>query len=180
MPTTIPDYVNDDPASIKARIDELKTLTTFTTLQRTEVETAITELQTRVANNPATDLQTTSDSSNILEQKILEAKEDLKISEDRVSTLRNVNKKRSYYESWFPINRPLRSSSIIVCFIFGIFFISLTFFMFMRFFGLSFTIDIAWLTPENMAYYGNLQPYIIGILGLAVISFAIITWVRNS
>jgi hypothetical protein len=124
-------YDTADTASIETRLNELKVQTAFTNAERGEVLDAVTALQARVNNNPATTLENTSESLDIVKQKILDAEEDLKIAEERVKSLRNVDKKHSYYDSWFPINRPLRSSSIIICFIFGIFFFSLSFFMFM-------------------------------------------------
>ena len=173
-------YNTADTATIKTRLDELKTKTTFTNAENGEVLDAVTNLQARVNTNPATNLENTDNSLSIVKQKILEAEEDLKIAEDRVKTLRNVDKQRSYYESWFPINRPLRSSSIVICFIFGIFFFSLSFFMFMRYLGISFTVDIRWLTPANMEIYSKLLPYGGGFIILALIVLAVIAWVRKS
>ena len=180
MSITIPDYENAVPAVIKSRLDELKTKTIFSDIERPEIETAIQLLQARVNTNLATTLENTDSSLSIVKQKILEAEEDLKIAEDRVKSLRNVDKKRSYYESWFPINRPLRSSSVVICFIFGIFFFSLSFFMFMRYLGISFTVDIRWLTPANMEIYSKLLPYGGGFIILALIVLAVIAWVRKS
>jgi hypothetical protein len=175
-------YDTADTSSIETRLNELNdpSKTTFNNAERGEVLDAVTLLQTRVNNNPATTLENTSESLQIVKQKILEAQEDLKIAEDRVKSLRNVDKKRSYYESWFPINRPLRSSSIIICFIFGIFFFSLSFFMFMRYLGVSFTVDIRWLTPGNMEIYSRLLPYGAGFIIIALIVLAVISWVRKS
>lgn len=173
-------YDTADTATIKTRLDELKIKTTFTNAENGEVLDAVTNLQARVNTNPATTLENTDSSLSIVKQKILEAEEDLKIAEDRVKSLRNVDKKRSYYESWFPINRPLRSSSIVICFIFGIFFFSLSFFMYMRYLGISFTVDIRWLTPGNMEIYSKLLPYGGGFIILALIILTVIAWVRKS
>jgi len=176
----ISDYTTADTTSIGTRLNELKPKTTFTNAERGEVLDAVTILQSRVATNPATTLENTSESLNIIKQKILEAEEDLKIAEDRVKTLRNVDKQRSYYESWFPINRPLRSSSIIICFIFGIFFFSLSFFMYMRYLGISFTVDIRWLTPGNLEIYSKVLPYGAGFIIIGLSILAVIAWVRKS
>ena len=178
----ISDYVTADTATIKDRLDELADSgkSTFTLSERGEVLDAVTALQARVNTNPATTLDNTDSSLSIVKQKILEAEEDLKIAEDRVKTLRNVDKKHSYYESWFPINRPLRSSSVIICFIFGIFFFSLSFFMYMRYLGFSFTVDIRWLTPGNMEIYSKLLPYGGGFIIIALSILAVIAWVRKS
>ena len=173
-------YDTADTASIETRLNELKVKTEFTNAERGEVLDAVTALQARVNTNPATTLENTSESLDIVKQKILDAEEDLKIAEERVKSLRNVDKKRSYYESWFPINRPLRSSSIIICFIFGIFFFSLSFFMYMRYLGISFTVDIRWLTPGNLEIYSKVLPYGAGFIIIGLSILAVIAWVRKS
>jgi hypothetical protein len=174
------DYNTSDTSAIKTRLELLKTKTTFSNAEIGEVKDALVALNTRLKNNPATDLHQANDSLILIQQNIEEAKEDLKIAEERVKNLRNIDKNKSYYESWFPINRPLRSSSIIICFIFGVFFFSLSFFMFMRYFGFSFTVDISWMTPENLELYKRIIPYGAGIIILAIIILAIVGWVRNS
>lgn len=181
------DYNTADTTTIKTRLDSLKavfnsatTSPIYTNAQNGEVKDALVALQSRVNTNPATDLQVSDDSLLLIQQKILEAREDLKIAEDRVRTLRNVDKNSSYYESWFPINRPLRSTSIIVCFIFGIFFFSLSFFLFLRYMGVSFTVDINWLTPTGIQLFTRYVPYGAGIVVLVAIILAIVGWVRKS
>ena len=61
-----------------------------------------------------------------MDLEILQAKEDLKVAESRAHSLRDMNK-QSYYESWFPLNRPLRTSSNLIILSLGIFFFVLSF-----------------------------------------------------
>ena len=64
-------YTTADTGSIKTRLEELKTKTTFTNSERGEVLDAVTGLQVRVANNPATDLQESSESLLLIQQMML-------------------------------------------------------------------------------------------------------------
>lgn len=181
MPTlSETNYRNYSPSDIKTRLDQLKAQTTYDLIDTTEIKVAIQELQKRVNTNPATELQISSESLLSIKQKIAEAQEDLKIAEERVKTMRNVDKQASYYESWFPINRPLRSSSIIICFGFGIFFFSLSFFLFLRYLGIRINMNILWITPENMVIYQKLIPYGAGVIILGILILAIVGWVRKS
>ena len=62
--------------------------------------------------------QTTNDiqdaQSSILElnKEIREAEEHVKIAKDRVAYIRNPDQHTSYYESWFPMGRPMQPDSI--------------------------------------------------------------------
>ena len=52
----------------------------------------------------------------------------VQIAKDRAAALQNVNSKVSYYESWFPLAKPLKQSSLPIL-------IGLTLFMFVLLFG---------------------------------------------
>ena len=64
--------------------------------------------------------QTTNDiqdaQSSILElnKEIREAEEHVKIAKDRVAYIRNPDQHTSYYESWFPMGRPMQPDSITI------------------------------------------------------------------
>ena len=103
----------------------------------------ITQLQQMVGSNPATVLQNTNDELYNIEGEIIKAKEDLQITQDRVKSLRESNK-QSYYESWFPINRPLRSSTNIILLGIGIFFFVFTFFIILHSMGFALHMNILW------------------------------------
>ena len=121
------DYSNVSTADIDADIITLTSAyntnsNTFTSVQRAAIASMIENLQKRVNTNQATVLESTNDNLLMIEDDIKKAKEDLHISEDRVKMLRNPEASRSYYESWFPINRPLRNSTSIIALALGIFF----------------------------------------------------------
>jgi len=148
--TSIPsDLTQCTTKDIKSLIDMImgdynESTGTFNTgTYRTYIPTFLNELQKLVSSNPATTLQNTNNQLLQLEDDIIKTKEDLRISKDRVNSLRESNK-QSYYESWFPINRPLRSSTNIILLGIGIFFFTLTFFIILHSMGFALNINILW------------------------------------
>jgi hypothetical protein len=122
-----------------------------TSAYRTYVTTLLNGLQSMVSSNPATVLQNTNDALYNVEGEIIKAKEDLQIAQDRVQSLRESNK-QSYYESWFPINRPLRGSTNTILLGIGIFFFVFTFFVILHSMGFALNMNILW--AEN-GFEGN-------------------------
>ena len=94
----------------------------------TNIPTIVAQLQRMVGVNPATDLQEMIQDDTKIDLEILQAKEDMKTAESRAISLRETDK-QSYYESWFPLNRPLRTSSNLIILSLGIFFFVLSFFI---------------------------------------------------
>jgi hypothetical protein len=76
-------------------------------------------------------------------------KDDLKVAESRAISLRDMNK-QSYYESWFPLNRPLRTSSNLIIMCVGIFFYILSFFIILRSAGVLIDINTTWVSPSGI------------------------------
>jgi len=111
------------------------------------VPTMIAQLQQMVLSNPATNLQEAIDTDTSLDIEILEAKEDMKIAEERVKIFRQKDKK-SYYESWFPLNRPLRTSTNITLIGVGIFFFVFSFLVLLSAIGFSFNINTSWTSQS--------------------------------
>jgi hypothetical protein len=63
-------------------------------------------------------------------KKILEEKQrDANIAKDRASSIVRPELKSSYYDSWFPLNRPLKRAAIPVIIFFSSFFIVVSFFL---------------------------------------------------
>ena len=112
---------------------------------RTNIPLMVGQLQRMVLANPATDLQTVIQEDKNLDLEILEAKEDLHVAHSRAESLQSMNK-QSYYESWFPLNRPLRTSSNIILLSIGIFFYLLSFFIILRSAGILIDISTNWVS----------------------------------
>jgi hypothetical protein len=71
-------------------------------------------LQEKISKVSNTTNQVQSAQSNIIDlnKKIIEAEADVNIAKDRVAYLRNPEDKTSYYESWFPMGRPMQNGSV--------------------------------------------------------------------
>lgn len=142
------------------------------------IPTMVTQLQQMVLSNPATNLQEAIDTDTTLDFEILEAKEDMKIAEERVKIFRQKDKK-SYYESWFPLNRPLRTSTNITLIGVGIFFIVFSFLVFLSSIGFSFNINTTWAsTSPTLNKLAIIFPFgygttflIIGLIILIVVGY---------
>jgi hypothetical protein len=169
------DYTHADLNAIQTHLDSL---TANPTTAQADILRAVEMLQKRVNNNPATTLQTNIDELVAVQAEIAQAKQDLQVAKDRADSLRLTVP--SYYESWFPISRPLRKTTIIVLIAIGIFFFALTFFMALHAFGFILQLNILWYNEENIAKVKKLFPYgsLLLIIGLVILT--IIGWLRKA
>jgi len=160
--TVIQDYRIVSTTEISSRLDFLKAKTVdFTPVEQAEILMAIEQLQSRVAENPANTLEVSNSELLILKKKIEESKKDLKITEDRVASIRHPEKDRSYYESWFPINRPLTNRTIIIVLAIGVFFFILSFLIILKAFGFNLEFSVPWENPQfGSNVIGFLPPFI--------------------
>ena len=178
--TVIADYNTASTTDIKNRLDFLKSKTTdFTPVEQGEILMAIEQLQSRVAANPANLLEVSNTELITVKTQIEEAKKDLRIAEDRVATLRHPEKDKSYYESWFPINRPLTNRSIIIILGIGVFFLILSFLIILKVFGFNLQFSAPWENPELVNSVASFLPPIISqnfskIVNILMISIAVI------
>ena len=160
--TVIPDYRNVSTTEIASRLNFLKAKTIdFTSVEQAEILMAIEQLQSRVNENPANTLEVSNSELVALKRRIEESKKDLKIAEDRVATIRNPEKDRSYYESWFPINRPLTNRTIIIVLAIGVFFFILSFLIVLKALGFNLQFSVPWDNPQfSTNLFGFLPPFI--------------------
>ena len=100
-------------------------------IYKTAIQLMISGLQAKVNENPATTMAEINVDYTNTEKEIEVAKSDLEAAKTRVDTLRKPDE-QSYYESWFPINRPLKKSSIFIVLIIGIFLYILSFMILIR------------------------------------------------
>jgi hypothetical protein len=152
----------------------------------TYIPTMLAQLQKMVGANPATNLQEMIQNDTKIDLDILQAKEDMKTAESRAISLRETDK-QSYYESWFPLNRPLRTSSNLIILSLGIFFFVLSFLIIINSAGFSIIINSTWAAP-NAAESPILQklkylfPFGYGttLLILVIIIIAVVGYLRNA
>lgn len=166
------DYNQADLNAIQTHLDSLDPA-----IAQKDILNAVETLQKRVNKNPATTLQTNIDSLVSVQEDIAQAKQDLQVAKDRANSLTKIQP--SYYESWFPISRPLRKTTIIVLLAIGIFFFAISFFMALHTFGFILQLNISWYNEENIAKLKKLFPYgsLLLIIGLVILT--IIGWLRK-
>jgi len=160
--TVIQDYGTASIGEVQSRIDFLKAKTTnFTPIEQGEIVLAIEQLQSRVDQNPANSLEVSNSQLLALKTQIEESKKDLKIAEDRVATLRHPEKDKSYYESWFPTNRPLTNRTIIIILAIGVFFFILSFLIILKSIGFNLEFSVPWDNPGlGVSFISLFPPFI--------------------
>lgn len=144
-----------------------------------DIVAMVAGLQGRLTANPATDYAHITNRSEQLDVEIIQATQDLQVMKERVASLRSPYATQSYYESWFPINRPLRNISIVVLIALGIFFYVFTLFSLMHSLGLHIRLNIAWWSPENMVKFGKLVPYAGGLVLIGLLAIIVVAYVRK-
>ena len=184
--TAINDYSTETPDNISDRLKYLSyKASTLTNAEKGELKDAVLPLLQRVTSNPADTLETSNGELDTLKTQIQESQKDLEIAEDRAATLRHPEKNRSYYESWFPINRPLTNSSIVIILAIGIFFFVMSFLILFKSFRFNLRFSVPWDNPETVAKISsfipsiistNLNKIIIGLLILFIILYATKTY----
>jgi hypothetical protein len=180
MSTQIADYATETPDKISNRLEYLKEKTSYSGAESGEVSDAISALTTRAGSNPATTFTASSVELNTLKAEIKQAQEDLQIAEERVASLRNPGKDKSYYESFFPINRPLTQTTIVILLAIGIFFFILSFFIIMKGLGFNLSMTAPWDNPELVAKFIALfPPIIVNNFNVILIIFVAILVILN-
>ena len=163
---------------VDERLNFLKEKTSYTAQEQTEVTSAVSYLTAKARINPATTFTASSAELNRLKAEIKQAQEDLQIAEERVASLRNPGKDKSYYESWFPINRPFTQTTIVILLAIGIFFFVLSFFIIIKGLGFNLSITAPWdnpeFTPKLLALFppilvNNFRYIVLGIIFILII-----------
>jgi hypothetical protein len=133
-----------------------------------ELNTAAGSTTTRLAG-----LQT--DAAD-LDTRIAQKKADVQIARDRAALALNPNLNRSYYDGWFPLERPLKHYSYPLLIGFGIFFLMIGFFVFMSLVGVNIEILIPKLTGPSGGTQFTPAFWVMGgisavLLGLTIYGF---------
>lgn len=173
MGVVVPNFSNADSTTIDTFIKGAKAYyeTNFfngedgTTYKNT-ISQMVAALQTRVNANPATTMEEVNIDYTNVEKQIEIAKSDLEGAKTRVETLRKPYE-QSYYESWFPINRPLKRTSVYIVLAIGIFLFIFSFMLFLRTIGIQIDMSLA-APPRILIILSRLFPWqsliLIGIL----------------
>lgn len=122
---------------------------------KTDVEQTIRCLQEKTAqlNNVSSDIYALEQQFAVEQKNMKNAAEDMKIAKERMKYLVNPEEKRTVYESWFPLHRPLRAESLILLLALGLFFITVFFGIFMR--QLGFFVNVGYILPITATTSGT-------------------------
>lgn len=122
---------------------------------KTDVENTIRCVQEKTSqlNNLSTDIYSLQQQFAVEQKNIKNANEDMKIAKERMKLLVNPEEKRTVYESWFPLYRPLRSESLILLLALGLFFTTVFFGLLMR--QLGFFVNIGYILPFTPSTSGT-------------------------
>lgn len=125
------------------------------------------EIKSNAVSGTANDISQTQEAILNLNEQILKEEENAAIAKDRVGYIRHPEENVSNYESWFPIDRPIHTLSLII-----ILSISLFVLIFLLLFLLSFLgIDIMlYRKPSMGSSYGT------GIFYTVYSQFTPLTW----
>lgn len=116
------------------------------TAKKTEimgVKTCLDDLYQNV-QGAATTLATLRGTQQTKQKTIEERKLDLQIAKDRALLAVNPDYNRSYYDGWFPMNRPLRQQTIPILIGFSLFFVCMSFLSILSFLRM----DVRLLIPQ--------------------------------
>lgn len=87
-----------------------------------------------------------------IDEEIKEAQNDVAIAKDRALTARNSDHVSSYYESWFPINRPLKHYTIPLLIGLSIFMISFVILLLFSSAGVGFTMYVPMMQTTSASF----------------------------
>jgi hypothetical protein len=94
--------------------------------------------------NIATNVDTSNTENTNLVDTIKRRKIDIQVATDRAALAINPDLNRSYYSGWFPMDRPMKGSTVPILIGVSLFFISMTFFIMLATFGM----DVRILVPN--------------------------------
>ena len=134
-----------------------------------EVYAVITNFSRGVGATPTEISQLNTDIAT--SQKILEQKErDATIAKDRASTVVRPELNSSYYDSWFPLNRPLKRAAVPILVFLASLFITISFSLFIGLIGIRSHFFV--IVPEASKGSSMTGPFFI-LLAFTVILFSL-------
>lgn len=153
---TEPTYYTEWESTVKTRITSLQGGTGSAESKKEMLITVQNEMQsaTQCILNEINKLGTSSTDIAILQQQILSkttalanAEKDISLAKDRAAYIRHPEQHTSNYESWFPIDRPIHSLSLIILVALSIFLGVFYILMMLS----AFDIDLIFYTAPNYA-----------------------------
>jgi hypothetical protein len=106
-----------------------------------------------------------------LKTEIAQADEHVSIARDRVGYIRNPDKNTSFYESWFPLDRPMQPTSIPVFVAVNTFLFMAGVFVLMTFFGFKISFPVSTDTGMSTTRFSLSDTLLVLLVGFIIYYF---------
>jgi hypothetical protein len=140
-------------------------------------------LQSKVHSNSglANSIHSSQEEIQTLNAQITQEEANASISRDRVAYIRNPERHVSNYESWFPIDRPVQTFSLVIIISISLFISIFTLLMIVSFMGinLSLFIDPALSITRSSWSYWIYSQFTASAMALIVVLIAVIIYFMN-
>jgi hypothetical protein len=100
---------------------------------------------------------------------IIQAESDISVSRDRVAYIRNPEQRTSYYESWFPLDRPMHAANVPFFVGATVFILLLGLLLILSFMGVDFSIIIHPTLLVNLQYVSSQFTWLTLIQGIVFV-----------
>jgi hypothetical protein len=100
------------------------------------------------------------DQKALLQNEIKVKSDALRIAKDRAALLKNPEQNTTIYESWFPLQRPLRSTTLLILTVFSLFFMSVFLGLVMKQLGFSVDISLLVKVPGALSSIGSISRFL--------------------
>ena len=110
----------------------------------------------------STTLSKTSQDVTNLEKRLEQRSIDVKVAQDRANMVKRPEMTANYYDGWFPLNRPLKTSSVPILIAFATMLLMAGMLVFLEFFGLQTRITYFFYnfaTPSNDAPFWTMGAF---------------------
>jgi hypothetical protein len=105
--------------------------------------------------------------------KVLDARKlDVEVAKDRATMAQRPEMTASYYDSWFPIGRPLKRSSVPILIGFATFFLTMGFFTLLELFGITNAFSV-YVPFEKTPSLNPLRRPLFIMSGIAILFFCV-------
>ena len=122
----------------------------------------------------STTISSRQSSVKSIAQQIADAKNDVSIAKDRIMSVKHPERISSYYESWFPMYRPLKPNTVPLLIGLSLFMFLLAILLLFSFVGISFNLFVPAFGGQGTgSAYGT--PFMI-VSGLAILFFALMIY----
>lgn len=118
--------------------------------------------QTTIPTQVSTDVEKILE----LERELRDREEQVRVAQDRAALLRAPQEHASFYESWFPLGRPMKTFLVPVFLGLGLFMGLMALFLFLKFLGVEFALLLPVMTTQRTASFSipRLDPLWVGTI----------------